>query len=201
MKFAKSVAPILIGFIVFASFIYVGTGIITFFYGENRTFSGALDLGKNSKAYNTYEIFLWVFMTATVAKIALYFFGRDLKISFKKLLVISLIPSIFAYVWLAYDITNNERLSVGLYLMAFRGDAERMQRLLFLGANPNYVVEDRNPNLHTVLMIAAGKGNEKIVKLLLLSGANKDALNKDGSSALDIAKTRGFEKVVKILEE
>jgi ankyrin repeat protein len=56
-------------------------------------------------------------------------------------------------------------------------------------------------NEDTPLIIAVGKGHEKVVKVLLANGADKEITNKFGDTALDIAEENGKEEVIKLLEE
>lgn len=56
-------------------------------------------------------------------------------------------------------------------------------------------------NEDTPIIIAAGKGHEKVVKVLLTNGADKEITNKFGDTALDIAEENGKEEVIKLLEE
>jgi len=53
---------------------------------------------------------------------------------------------------------------------------------------------------NTALMYAAGMGIGDLVKTLLEKGAKKDIQRKDGRTALDIAKAKGYAYVTKLLE-
>lgn len=49
------------------------------------------------------------------------------------------------------------------------------------------------------LISAASDGNIDKIKWLLKAGANVDAKNNDGYTALMVAKSKGYEEIVKIL--
>jgi ankyrin repeat protein len=51
------------------------------------------------------------------------------------------------------------------------------------------------------LLIAAENGHEKVVKVLLDSGAEKEAKEKGGRTALHIAAQKGHERIVTLLQE
>ncbi|MBD2098365.1 ankyrin repeat domain-containing protein [Trichocoleus sp. FACHB-591] len=73
---------------------------------------------------------------------------------------------------------------------------ETIRFILKGGANPN----DRDrANGTTVLMVAAGHGNEKLVELLLQQGANAKAANAYGENALHYAAWRGNPAIVQRL--
>jgi ankyrin repeat protein len=63
---------------------------------------------------------------------------------------------------------------------------------------------DRNmksgENEDTPLIIAAGKGHEKVIKVLLANRADKELTNKFGDTALDIAEENGKKEVIELLE-
>ena len=65
------------------------------------------------------------------------------------------------------------------------------------GGNPN--LKSGN-NEDTPLILAAAKEHEKVVKVLLENGADKDIINKFGDMALDIAEEKGNKKVIELLE-
>jgi ankyrin repeat protein len=72
--------------------------------------------------------------------------------------------------------------------------------LIRAGGEPNLKSGD---NEDTPLMLAAGLGHEKVVKVLLENGADKDLVNKFGEMALDIAEEKTgktYEEIVKLLE-
>jgi ankyrin repeat protein len=56
-------------------------------------------------------------------------------------------------------------------------------------------------NEDTLLIIAAAKENEKVIKVLLQNGADKELTNKFGDIALDIAEEKGKKEIIKLLEE
>jgi ankyrin repeat protein len=55
-------------------------------------------------------------------------------------------------------------------------------------------------NEDTLLILAAAKQHEKVIKVLLENGADKEAANRFGETALDIAEEKGQEEIVKLLE-
>ena len=54
---------------------------------------------------------------------------------------------------------------------------------------------------HTALMVAAYKGNEKIVKALLKAGAHKGIRNINGAIAIDYAAYQNYSEIIKILSK
>ncbi|KAJ3678501.1 hypothetical protein LUZ60_002304 [Juncus effusus] len=70
--------------------------------------------------------------------------------------------------------------------------------LIELGANINAYRPGRNGG--TPLHHATMKGHEKIIKLLLASGANPFVRNGDGHNALDLARKRGRFVIVRAIE-
>jgi ankyrin repeat protein len=65
------------------------------------------------------------------------------------------------------------------------------------GGNPNL---KSGVNEDTLLILAAAKEHEKVIKVLLENGADKEATNKFGETALDIAEEGGQKEIVKLLE-
>ena len=55
-------------------------------------------------------------------------------------------------------------------------------------------------NEDTPLIIAASKGHEKAVKVLLANGADRELTNKFGDTALDIAEEGGKKDIIELLE-
>jgi ankyrin repeat protein len=68
--------------------------------------------------------------------------------------------------------------------------------LIRAGGEPNL---KSGLNEDTLLIIAAAKEHEKVIKVLLENGADKKATNKFGETALDIAEEKGQEEMVKLL--
>lgn len=104
------------------------------------------------------------------------------------------------------DSILQEALSANQYIgfLHFTSDIERFAQInaqrmatirliLEAGANPND--RDRS-NGTTVLMVAAGHGNEELVELLLKKGANPKAANAYGENALHYAAWRGNAAIV-----
>jgi ankyrin repeat protein len=69
--------------------------------------------------------------------------------------------------------------------------------LIKAGGDPNMKTGE---NEDTALITAAGKGHEKVIKVLLANGADRDLTNKFGDTALDIAEENGKEEVIALLE-
>jgi ankyrin repeat protein len=53
----------------------------------------------------------------------------------------------------------------------------------------------------TALIIAARKGNREIVRLLLAGGADPNATNHEGQTALDLAKGQEVKELLRTLAE
>lgn len=71
--------------------------------------------------------------------------------------------------------------------------------LLALLVNSGALLEERADDL-TPLMMAAQDGKAPMVRALLRLGGNKEAMNRKGQSALDLAKERaGNQEVIRIL--
>ncbi len=70
---------------------------------------------------------------------------------------------------------------------AQEGHLEIARLLLDRGAIVNAACTDDG---YTPLMYASANGHQSTVQLLLASGANKDAVNNEGTSALDLAATQ-----------
>lgn len=62
-------------------------------------------------------------------------------------------------------------------------------------------VNQRNANDETMLMIAAQQGNGDIVSLLLKNGADTNLKNKEGLTALELAKQNNHEEIIETLNE
>ena len=77
-----------------------------------------------------------------------------------------------------------------------KGDITKVQRLLNEGVDPN----NRDWFGWTPLHHAAWYGDDKIVKLLLNSGANKDIMSLDNVTPLIIANEADHEQIVNLLK-
>jgi ankyrin repeat protein len=69
--------------------------------------------------------------------------------------------------------------------------------LIRAGADPNMNTGD---NGDTPLILAAGREHEKVIKVLLANGADKELTNKFGDTALDIAEEKGHKEMIELLE-
>jgi ankyrin repeat protein len=69
--------------------------------------------------------------------------------------------------------------------------------LLDKGANVN-VKENRNGA--TPLIVAAFEGNKEVIEQLLAKGADIDAKDNEGNTALSLASARGHTAVVELLK-
>ncbi|KKK22567.1 hypothetical protein AOCH_004771 [Aspergillus ochraceoroseus] len=83
-----------------------------------------------------------------------------------------------------------------LHVLAYFGIVGKSKRILFQGARV-----DANDNSFkiTPLHCAASRGNSDMVEFLLDSGADGNAVSRDGSTALHLATEYGQRKVMKIL--
>ena len=77
---------------------------------------------------------------------------------------------------------------------ATKGDAELVQLLLTLGANPHHRETVTPP-----LVAAAAGGSVECVRLILEAGAEIDVRDEDGATPLMVAATYGHTKVVQEL--
>ena len=86
---------------------------------------------------------------------------------------------------------NRERLWQAVY----HGHAAAARDLAVRGADVNY----QHPDHHsaTVLLLAAGNGNDAVVRALLDAGADKDLADKDGCTPLFIAAGNGHDAIVR----
>lgn len=91
----------------------------------------------------------------------------------------------------------DEKGRLPLPLAAENGYDVVVRDLIRAGGEPNL---KSGVNEDTPLILAAAKGREKVIKVLLENGADKDMMNKFGEMALDIAEEKGHEKMIKLLE-
>ncbi len=77
------------------------------------------------------------------------------------------------------------------------GRLTAVEEFLNQGGDPNLA----NRNSWTLLMVAAFKGNSRILILLLNRGANINATHSAGESALTLAAGGGHQKCVRVLLE
>ena len=84
---------------------------------------------------------------------------------------------------------------LSLAVLSRRRDAAVL--LLQMGANPNFRKET---NDWTFLMTAAANGETEMVRILLAHGADKEAVDKSGMRAVDLAKKFHKPEIVSLLE-
>jgi ankyrin repeat protein len=77
---------------------------------------------------------------------------------------------------------------------------EVLKKLLLKNGNPNHQVNERSP-FNTPLLIATTNGNTSGVQLLLKHGANPYHKNHKGQTALDIAKSDGYNQIIELLNK
>ncbi|HEV2600844.1 MAG TPA: ankyrin repeat domain-containing protein [Candidatus Babeliales bacterium] len=78
-----------------------------------------------------------------------------------------------------------------------RVEAKKLiQHLIDKGIN----IDFRNQQQQTPLIIAAQNGDEEIVELLLIAGANKDKCDANGFNAADAARNAGYEDIAILIE-
>ena len=83
-----------------------------------------------------------------------------------------------------------------LYKAVSHDDVKKVGELIHLGANANFAIgHDRT----TLLMLAASKGDIKIVNILLQAGAEKSAKDVYSQIAYDYARRSGKTNLLSIL--
>lgn len=87
--------------------------------------------------------------------------------------------------------------SGALRAAAAGGSIELASCLLDSGADVDNVADAEETSS---LMAAAGEGYEEMVRLLLDRGANNELVNRDGKDAVALAKEKGHESVVRVLQ-
>jgi ankyrin repeat protein len=94
------------------------------------------------------------------------------------------------------DINKSRRDGTALSVSLCKGNIKMAELLLEKKADPNI---DGRPFNDPVLAVAAEKGYEKIVLMLLRQGGNLHALTEAGQTAEERARTTGQTKIVEIL--
>lgn len=98
------------------------------------------------------------------------------------------------------DATSLEiELSKQLHASVRSANLETSLRLLAQGADPNYVHEEKDRT--TPLHVAAKFNQAAQVELLLVYGADINAVDKNGNSAIDLAKQNQFPQLAERLIE
>ena len=102
-------------------------------------------------------------------------------------------------VLLAQNIDINAKDGSGntaLMGVCFKGAKEYADILILAGAN----LDDTNMNGTTALAFSATYNKMDMVKYLLDKGANKLIKDKEGNTALDHAKSKGYDTIIAMLE-
>ena len=90
--------------------------------------------------------------------------------------------------------------STDIFEATKNGNFNDVQQLISKGANINAETENGDMMGTTPLMIASSEGHIEIVQYLIKKGTLVNATNKDGKTALDIARDRNSTEVVEYLE-
>jgi len=99
--------------------------------------------------------------------------------------------------------TKDEKGNTLLYYAAHDGHQERTDFLLRLGANPNGIADDEDATIAklTPLHVAALKGEQRIVELLLEAGATVDIKDSNGVTPLYLAQKTGNQGIADLLSQ
>jgi ankyrin repeat protein len=95
--------------------------------------------------------------------------------------------------------TRGSKFVAPLHLAVYEGDYEVVKKLLELDKEPEAYIELEAENKARPLQIAAYKGHMNILNLLLDQGANMNAQDQDGYTALHWAVLQADTEVVKVL--
>jgi ankyrin repeat protein len=68
-----------------------------------------------------------------------------------------------------------------------------------ISLNDIFVINNKDNNGYTALMIASENGHKEVVELLLNKGANINYKNDDGYTALMLASAKGHKNIVELL--
>ncbi|MFV8257326.1 ankyrin repeat domain-containing protein [Bdellovibrio bacteriovorus] len=194
------ISPLLFGFIATITFPDGALEIISYFYGNIDSTSEA---GGSSDAFSArYFIFatlLTYFVLWAGIRLTRWWKRKKARLNFWKSLAVSLAFPILGYGYVISDVLNSVNVTTGMYLAVFKNNPEQLRRLLKVGGDPNRLLDNGNEHGHTLLMIAASKGHEEVVNVLLKHGANRHAKNSKGETALDFANEKGHHSISSIL--
>lgn len=93
---------------------------------------------------------------------------------------------------------TQENGASALLIAVSNGDYGIVSLLLLNDANPNL---SRTDNLISPLILATDKGHYAIAKLLLVNGADPNHIDKDGDTALGIAKYYNHSALIELLSQ
>lgn len=107
--------------------------------------------------------------------------------------------STFIYLKHKVDINLRDgKKSTALHWAAYNGSEEVVTYLLTLdGIRLNV----RDEEGRTPMLVACEYGNTRIVRRLLMKGANRHIKNNEGKKAIDVARDQAFGSLVKILDD
>ncbi len=153
---------------------------------------------------NTIALITIILLVLPVAFAAVFSFGEILAVS---PVALAVLPSLFVaakegnlsevkrLLENGANVNCENKLGwTALMLAAWKGHSEVAKVLLDNGANVN------KGGAWTALMAAAWKGHSKVVKVLLNNGADVNYENKDGLTALEVAKFSGQIEAAKVLD-
>ncbi|MNK77606.1 Ankyrin repeats (3 copies) [compost metagenome] len=93
-------------------------------------------------------------------------------------------------------IERTEYTATPLNVAISKGDIETVKKFIEYGADVNQMSEDFTP-----LMIAARYNKHEIIKVLLANGANPNAKNEKGFTALKYAQTSNASDAIALLKD
>lgn len=187
--------PYLVGLSAMILFILVAFEILAYLYDVKTKKSGPPGAGLDKLSWFLfYEIIIVVYILAVVLSLTL---KNGIKLRLRSAWIVSLIPPLILYSWLAFSALSSESRNIGVALAVFRSDDVRLNRLLSLGASPNEIYRDGtiDPKGNTLLIVAVSKNDKTITEILLKNGASISAKNFAGLTAEDIAREKGYQEM------